>query len=214
MNVRSEMINASIHASQQAQSHQSPGARNRQCYWRKHDRNQETIDSRKDQKSQLVTFTLALHYILRGMMSEFDAISRWFKHNGMRQGRALQFIRRKITLDTVNSHDCLMNLRQSFQRGYLDGKVMKTHVVAAIKTDEILFGLPTKRNQGVSAGKKIAGIRLVSANLGISNSFKELEGTLEVVHSKTHMRNARGQLRWCGRSHVVLFCFSFCGFVR
>jgi hypothetical protein len=151
------------------------------------------------------------------MMRKFDAISRRFKHHCMRQGGSLEFLGAKVIHDTLDSHDCIVNLRQSFQRSNLDGKVMKANVRAPIKGSGTLVRLP-ESNHGRSVGQKVAGIRLVPTNPGVSNCFKELEGLFEVTDGEADMTNAGGQLGVCRHAWFLLWyaCFfpCFCVFVR
>lgn len=151
------------------------------------------------------------------MVRKLDAISRRFKHHCMRQGGSLEFLGGKVIHDTLNSHDCIVNLRQSFQRRNLDGKVMKANVRAPIKGSGTLVCLP-ESNHGRSVGQKVAGIRLVPTNPGVSNCFKELEGLFEVADGEADMTNAGGQLGVCRHAWFLLWyaCFfpCFCAFVR
>jgi hypothetical protein len=137
------------------------------------------------------------------MMRKLDAISRWFKNHCMRQSRTLEFSRVKVTHDALDSHDFKVNLRQSFQRSNLDGKVMKANVCAPIKGSGTLLCLP-ESNHGRSVGQKVAGIRLVPTNPRVSNGFKELEGLLEITDSEANMTYTGGQLGVCRHAWFLL----------
>jgi hypothetical protein len=86
---------------------------------------------------------------LRSMIREFDTVARRFKDHGMRQGRSGNRLDGKVAVDSLHRGNGIVNGLQCLEGRNLNGQVMQTNILAAIKRCGAILRLP-KRNHGVS----------------------------------------------------------------